>query len=79
MKIKHIALIIALLSISNILPAQEKTIFGNDNRFYIEQGFRQGHYIPFVSRHAYIKELSQYGFDIKIGNPIIGEHNRSSI
>lgn len=52
--------------------AQEKSFFGGENRLYIEQAFRYGNYLPFVKRHAYIKELQQYGVDLRIGKQTDG-------
>lgn len=71
---KKIVLLFAFICLSIVSFGQDSR-FWNDNRFYVEAGLRKGNYIPFVQRHAYIKELSQYGLDIKLGKQTDGQQD----
>lgn len=43
----------------------------NDD-WYVEAGLRYGQNVPFVKRHAYIKEYPQYGLDLRLGRQTDG-------
>ncbi len=70
----HLFCLVLLLATKTV-TAQESSLFGDDDRFFIETDLRQGHYIPFVERHAYIKDLPQYGIDLKFGKQTDGTKN----
>lgn len=50
----------------------KSSVFNSDSRFFIEQSFRKGFFVPFSQRHQYIKNYSLYGLDLRIGQQTNG-------
>ena len=74
---KNKSLLILFLLPLMSLKAQDtapisSSVFGGDNRIFIEQSVRQGFYVPFTSRHQYTKHYSLYGLDLRIGRQTDG-------
>ena len=74
---KKLILLLSFLLLLVSLKAQKdvsktSSIFGKDNHIFIEQGVRQGFYVPFSSRHQYTKHYSLYGLDLRIGRQTDG-------
>lgn len=74
---KKLTLILSFLLLLVSLKAQKNitetsSVFGGDNRIFVEQGVRQGFYVPFSSRHQYTKNYSLYGLDLRIGRQTDG-------
>ena len=74
---KKLLLFLPFVLLTVSLTAQERvleksSIFGNDNRFFIEQSVRKGFFVPFSQRHQYIKDYSLYGLDLRIGRQTDG-------
>lgn len=61
-----------LLFVSFITSGQNVQNLWNDNRNIWEIDGRMGKYFPFEKRHAYMKQLPQYGIDLRMGRQTDG-------
>lgn len=70
---KKIATLFILMFITSFSTIYGQNFFDfKSNDMYIEGGLRYGINIPFVPRHAYIKDFPQYGLDLRLGKQTDG-------
>lgn len=65
-------LILLLLSLFGPMMAQNVKETSSCTGIFIEPSLRYGSFVPFASRHHYIKESSLYGLDLRVGRQTDG-------
>jgi hypothetical protein len=74
MKTKLSFFFLLLLFVRSVKQADAQINIDKNADWYIEAGLRRGTYVPYVPRHAYIKEMPQYGIDLRLGKQTDGSN-----